>query len=310
MGLVPWFLGVLLAGVGFSLLLFAIVQAVRAVWRRRAGQPLEVLCVVAAPLLETVLGRAPVGGWLWCAGAAFVFGQPYVLHRLVRRFRPSPRVFDGIVAFSAVAGGVAMFVWRAVMPAFLVFVGVAAVLCLYPAMAFVREARRTAGVTRWRLGFASLGTFLFLVALVIAGVGKLSRSDTELFRETVTTLNVDSWYGLIICFSLAFNPPRWLASRWQRTEQARFLNDVASRDTEGRGRHAAADLDRAVRRSMASSRVVIALRPDHATEDLIVQLTGDTQFSGARLTPRFKTTGCVHLERIPRQSCCVIKPSW
>ncbi|TMC56180.1 MAG: hypothetical protein E6J26_07460, partial [Chloroflexi bacterium] len=93
----------------------------------------------------------------------------------------------------------------------------------YATIAFIRGAITTAGVTRWRLGLASLGSaFIVLLAPELA-----------LYTAAVTQfLSLASG----VSYYLGFAPPRFLRHWWQSAELYHFLRDVNQIAPEKRGR--------------------------------------------------------------------------
>ena len=84
----------------------------------------------------------------------------------------------------------------------------------------------------------------------------------------------------MVCTFLAFAPPRRLRTRWQRTEQARYLSDTASRDAEDRGARAATDLEAAAERSVGRSAVFVALGGGSPTDPLHVRASSLRELQG------------------------------
>src|SRR6185436_12653971 len=113
---------------------------------------------------------------------------------------------------------------------------------LYPAIAFFRESQVTAGVSRMRLLFAAAATLMIAATLFVDPLPGFIRLHSESAANSFADYTGDAYLFLyrcvFVCYYLAFTPPRWLASRWQRTEQARFLSETAARDPEDRGQRA------------------------------------------------------------------------
>src|SRR5262245_7107481 len=159
-------LGVVVSSAAGVLLVLTIWKSIRQAWSERQPRHLDIVLVVLVPLVQFLSGAGPLGrfgNWFWAFGVALVIAQPYLLLRLVRRFREVPRSIDWTVTATAVAVAIPLFWFRAtdarpVVTGYVVF----ALLALYPALAFYRESLRTAGVTRMRLVFSSAGT-LFLI---------------------------------------------------------------------------------------------------------------------------------------------------
>jgi signal transduction histidine kinase len=97
-------------------------------------------------------------------------------------------------------------------------------LLLFSAVAFVRESRRSGGVTRRRMQAAATGSILLVLLfmfaslrLVLPGIDSLLQSLTEL-----------SGLAAGISYFLGFASPRWLRRAWQEPELRAFLGRAAS----------------------------------------------------------------------------------
>jgi PAS domain S-box-containing protein len=281
----------ILVGVAYILLLLTVWTSTYEAWRRRETRRLDILFVVGSLVLVNLLRHGPSGsvrGNLWVAGSLLLATQPFLLLRLVRHFRDVPVWLHSATVAAIGIGAIGLFTpERSRVGLFIA--GYAAVLSAYVAIAFGREVRVTSGVTAIRLACAGAPTVMLATAFLLAGTTDLfqflgvvrSGSLEEALGQPLEVLTA----GIFICYFFAFAPPRRLAARWQRTEQARFLSDTSIRDPEDRGKRAAKDLDQAVRRSMSNACVMVALRPDPSADDLVVRATSDTALTGLRIVP-------------------------
>jgi PAS domain S-box-containing protein len=266
---------------GIALLAITATGAAYAAWRQRDPHRLNILGVV----LVTLTSQLPSGfGVPPAVGLALFLAQPFFLLRLVglfREVRPGVRYLAlGLLAFGPPAL-LLLFVERA-SAAGLLISALCAGLLIFAATAFTQEARRTSGVTAVRLVSAGLGTWMLAGVFLLAGAASFAPGFGRLGANLMYFLNT----GLAISYYLAFNPPRWLCARWQRTEQARYLSEVADRDAEDRGLHAAADLTRAAARSVGNAGIVVALGTGEADSDLIVRATRGLAVEGLTFSPR------------------------
>jgi signal transduction histidine kinase len=159
--------------------------------------------------------------------AILVVAMPYLLLRLVDDFSEVPgvvkRLAEGGLALSAIAflateGTLPPPILLAVV---LYFAGLSA----YCALAFLRAARRSAGVTRRRVQAAAAGTLLLGFAILVAGFTPLvPLSLTGLPNGLIQALTLAS----AIAYVVAFAPPQILRRAWQEPELRAFLRRAAS----------------------------------------------------------------------------------
>jgi PAS domain S-box-containing protein len=284
-------LGVVLTCTAYVLLLWTIWSSIRVAWRQRQSRHLDIVFVVAAPVHVFLIRAATLGSLGDVLKFALLVAQPYFLLRLVRRFRDVPRAIYWTVAAVAIVS-LGLGLWAKVTVAGLPLFVSAALSATYPAAAFLTEARRNAGVTRMRLLFASAATAMLVVSFFLAilpGLVKLfatiSPGATDYLEEYSLSLSSFSYRSMLVCYFFAFSPPRRLAARWQRTQQAKFLSDTIARDPEERGKLAASDLDGVIRHSMSSSAVIIALRSTPTADDLTVRAASNGPLTGTPITP-------------------------
>ncbi len=159
--------------------------------------------------------------------AILVVAMPYLLLRLVDDFSDVPsvvkRLAEGGLALSAIAflvteGTVPPPI---LLPVVLYFAGLSA----YCAVAFVRAARRSAGVTRRRLQAAAAGTLLLGLAILAAGFTPLlPTSLSGLANGVIQVFALAS----AIAYVVGFAPPQILRRAWQEPELRAFLRRAAS----------------------------------------------------------------------------------
>ncbi len=190
-----------------------------------------------------------------------LMAQPHLLLRLVAHFRPVAR---RVLAFSTVALGltvVVLAVPRLVpavalpVPAILLLVAYFAWAEGYAAVAFVRGALTTAGVSRWRHALAALGALLVASVIVAAGLLNLA-PGLRAYSDLVT-----QFMGLVsgLAFYLAFAPPRGLRQYWQYAELHRFLYQASGRPIRDRAGHILPFLCETAQRALGGRAAVAAL---------------------------------------------------
>jgi signal transduction histidine kinase len=151
-----------------------------------------------------------------------IVAMPYLLLRLVDDFSDVPiqvkRLAEGglllsAIAFIAVEGTVPLPLLLAVVLYF-------AALSLYCAIAFVRAARRSAGVTRRRLQAVAAGTLLLGLGILAAGFIPLLPVSLAGLPSGATQVLV---LASAIAYFIGFAPPQVLRRAWQEPELRAFL---------------------------------------------------------------------------------------
>lgn len=190
-----------------------------------------------------------------------LMAQPHMLLRLVAHFRPvAPRVL------AASTLGLALSVLLLALPLVSPALGLSApsVLFLvayfawaegYASVAFIRGALGTAGVARWRYGFAALGAVLFAAVIVVAGLLSLVPVLAALTQPVSLLLGLIS--GL--AFLLAFAPPRRVRQFWQYAELHHFLMRASGRSMRDRAGHILPILCDMAQRALGGRAAVAAL---------------------------------------------------
>ena len=144
---------------------------------------------------------------------------PLAMLRLVDDFSGTPRwvQWAGLAAFVAISAfGFAAFesqpalVELALLAWFLPVGGFAAV-------AFVRAAVRSRGITRMRMAAVAAGSLTFIGAIVILLIGELIQADALGAVGQVAALIA------VLSFFLGFAPPAWVRQSWREPELRRFL---------------------------------------------------------------------------------------
>jgi signal transduction histidine kinase len=156
-----------------------------------------------------------------------VIAMPYLLLRLVDDFTGVPvtakRIAEGGLFLSAVA----FIAMEGTLPPpiLLAVVFYFAALSLYCAVAFVRAARRSVGVTRRRLQAVAVGTLLLGVAILVAGLAPLLPLSMAGLPAGLTQVLA---LASAIAYFVGFTPPQILRRAWQEPELRAFLGRAAS----------------------------------------------------------------------------------
>jgi signal transduction histidine kinase len=164
--------------------------------------------------------------WLAAVSGTLLLALPYLLLRLLDDFAGVDwwllRGAAGGLALSAVL----LFALPAPLPDMLALLMVAYFVGLvaYVAVAFLRHARRSSGVTRSRMQAVAWGSGF--LALTLLAVGFALVWDTLAGVWTMVSHLAGLASGL--CYFLGFAPPTWLRRAWQEPELRAFLGRAAS----------------------------------------------------------------------------------
>ena len=152
---------------------------------------------------------------------------PYLLLRLVADFAHVPPVLMRVAEVGLVLIAAALFLAPEPTPLPLVLILVAyfVVLAAYGAVAFVRGARLSVGVTRRRMEAVAAGTVFLGADVLTAGLEALLSP-----AEVPIVSAIGQLLGLLsaIAYFVGFAPPRILRRAWQEPELRAFLQQAAS----------------------------------------------------------------------------------
>ena len=159
--------------------------------------------------------------------AILIIAMPYLLLRLVDDFSNVPFVVKRLAEVGLFASAVGFIATEGTMPQpiLLAIVIYFAALSLYCAVAFIRAARRSAGVTRRRLQAVAAGTLLFGIAILAAGFAPLLPASLAGLPNGVTQVLA---LASAIAYFIGFAPPQVLRRAWQEPELRAFLRRAAS----------------------------------------------------------------------------------
>jgi len=182
--------------------------------------------IILASRIATLAGTTPPP-WLTAVEIAILMAVPYVLLRLVDDFTRVRSWIKRVSELGLAAGIVATFASLPTLPTpvTLYVVLYFFVVSIYCAIAFIRAARGSRGVTRRRMEAISLGSILLGTDLLVAGLTPLAPDDN---RAVLQALGQLLGLGSAVAYYLGFAPPPILRRAWQEPELRSFLARAAS----------------------------------------------------------------------------------
>lgn len=159
--------------------------------------------------------------------ALLVIAMPYLLLRLVDDFSDVPSAVKRLAEGGLVLSATAFLATEGTLPPpiLLAVVLYFAALSTYDAVAFVRAALRSAGVTRRRLQAVAAGTLLLGLAILAAGFAPLLPQSLSGLPSGLTQVLA---LASALAYFVGFAPPQVLRRAWQEPELRRFLRRAAS----------------------------------------------------------------------------------
>ena len=254
---------------GFYVLFFvSIVQYVR----YRGPLQLSVLAIFGsfAALFALTFLRSlqpAIAPYAQPALVGILFGQPFLVVRLIGQIRPVPPIVHRVVFLGAVIAweGVVLvpdIALAADLPGLRTIGTLTAVLYFFvveiaAAAWFARASRRRFGVARIRLGSAAVATGLFGASILIAGlagVGRPAGAPASADSTTVTRLLV-----LIATMGYlgAFVPPRWFRRLINRSASYHLVRNLVAPATTATAGSLWNDLASTAREILGARRVSI-----------------------------------------------------
>jgi signal transduction histidine kinase len=205
-----------------------------------------------------------------------------------------PRALRWFAGSVAITGAVALMQPMAPSPAALMAVALYFIAMLtYSALAFGKEATRAAGVSATRLRFTAIGTWLHAMIAVLYGLNAFGLSiagELLALRRLLGVLMFGCYYAGLVA-------PRALRSAWARRALYDYFRQATSRSLEHRVANAAADLEDAAGRVVASdARAVLLFGPGNPDE-LVAQAVSPTGSAGLRVRPADGLVGQAIKER-------------
>jgi signal transduction histidine kinase len=159
--------------------------------------------------------------------ALLIIAMPYLLLRLVDDFSDVSFVVKRFAEAGLILSAAAFIATEGTVPPPILVAVVLyfAALSTYCAVAFVRAARRSAGVTKRRMQAVALGTLLLGVAILVAGFAPLLPPSMAGLPNGLTQLLA---LASAIAYFVGFAPPQVLRRSWQEPELRAFLRRAAS----------------------------------------------------------------------------------
>ena len=181
--------------------------------------------IIVAARVAALISATP--GWLTAIEIAVLMALPYILLRLVDDFTNVRSVIKRVAELGLAAGIVATYATGPALPTpvTLYVVLYFFVVSTYCAIAFIRAARRSRGVTRRRMEAISLGSILLGTDILIAGLTPLARPEDRAILQALGQL---LGLGSGVAYYLGFAPPPILRRAWQEPELRAFLARAAS----------------------------------------------------------------------------------
>lgn len=193
---------------------------------------------VDTALLFGAVTAAVVAGWVAAARAvdpkhhglsvfsgSLIMALPYLQLRLVEDFADVPSLLVRAAEAGLALAVAGLVVFPTPLPGWLTLPYVVYFFALevYAAVMFVREARRSSGVTRRRMQAVAAGS-LFLGLVILTAGFQAAVPRLELLWGAVTRI-----CGLTsgLAYFLGFAPPGWLRRAWQEPELRAFLGRAA-----------------------------------------------------------------------------------
>jgi len=250
---------------------------------------LEIVTTLGSVVLLLVLPTAAIqfGIWPQAIGlvvALLLIAQPPALVGLLEHFQPVAVRVRWAVYVGAALALAAQIAWPWPRPSWLF---AATALYFVVVQGFVvwaawTEAQRRGGVTLWRLGLLGSGAAAVVALALVEAVSWLFAFRPGLPIQALLSLGAlgGFWLGLA-------TPPRLLRA-WQRTELIELLRRTAAREPDERTAHVAADLARAVARTVtAASATAVAIGRD----ELTIDASSEPAWEGLRLVPAMGLVG-------------------
>ncbi|HEV8634564.1 MAG TPA: ATP-binding protein [Chloroflexota bacterium] len=236
--------------------------------------------------IQPLIGDEP-GPIVSALNGGLFMALPYLMLRLLDDFAgvppPVKRTAEAGLALSVLG----LFLARPLPPwATLLYVAYFLALQLYVAVAFVREAARSSGVTRRRLQTVALGSAFLGLLLLVVGLQVALPGLRDLW--SIGTRLAGLAAGL--CYFLGFAPPGVLRRAWQEPELRAFLGRAAALPRLATTAAIIAELERGAALSLGVPKATIGTWDEES---------GAIRFSLGPLRPGELTAGRAFQEQRP-----------
>jgi signal transduction histidine kinase len=201
------------------------IQAVR--MPRRVTIDIALFFIIPAVIIsfgiETALGIVQPGPLLNAVNTVLLLAMVYMLLRLVEDFSDVPAWLSYGAPIALALLAVAAFA-QPLHPLLIALMLIYLIgLLLYAAIAFVRESRRSSGVTRRRMQSVAAGSILLVLVFVFATL-RIVLPELNAYWQELSSL---AGLAAAVCYFLGFASPRWLRRTWQEPELRAFLGRAA-----------------------------------------------------------------------------------
>jgi signal transduction histidine kinase len=213
---------------------FVLIFVSTSIWAARHPQRanIDIALFFSAPTAIIAIGTAAVFGLVQAGplinavNTSLLLAMGYMLLRIVDDFAiVSVWLMRGAGAALAVLVAGA-FVFQPPRPNWLnlLMLLYLVVVLLYAAGAFIRESRRSSGVTRRRMRSVAAGSILLVQLFIISSLNLVAPA----LQNTWQVLADICGLAAGVCYFLGFTPPRPLRRAWQEPELRAFLGRPAS----------------------------------------------------------------------------------
>ncbi|HEY0581257.1 MAG TPA: hypothetical protein VGE94_03685, partial [Chloroflexota bacterium] len=211
-------------------------------------------------VVNTLTLRLHVAEQTWFAAdlvGATAMTLGYLLLRLVRDFSDVPTWLVRVVEVGLAAAVIAIVFAPKPLPPMvaMLLVTYLVLVIAYDTWGFMRQARRSRGVTRRRMQAAAAGSLFLTLTLVNAGFKVATPSVSDLLDQLGAALGLLSG----VCYFIGFAPPTWLRRAWQEPELRNFLSLAATLPRLPDTRGIVGELERAAADALGAPSASIAV---------------------------------------------------
>ena len=201
---------------------------------------------------------AGVGEQPWLVGVLLLALAlaPYAMLRLVDDFSRTPRwMLLAVVPALAVIGVMGFFLFDLAPTVYeLAFISWFLGVGGYAALAFGRAATMTRGITRNRMTAVTVGSVLFVLAIVLVFANALiAMVDVSALVQLIAL-------SAVIAFFIGFAPPTWIRQAWREPDLRRFMENSVHLTTITDDHRALTEIQHAAAAAFGASGASIGLK--------------------------------------------------
>jgi signal transduction histidine kinase len=226
---------------------------------------------------------------------------PYLLVRLVSDFATVPPLILRGAELGLVLSVIAILAFQIDLPTVLVLLMVLYFfgLNVYVAVAFLRAARTSSGVTRRRMQAVAAGSGFLGLSILLIGLGVVQQSTA---REVLGLIEQLTALASGLSFFLGFAPPALLRRAWQEPELRAFLGRAASLPRLHDTRSIVQELERGAEEAVGAPHATIGLWDEDTLQLIYMGRGGPTPYAPDRLIAgrAFTTQQAVFSANAPR----------